>query len=450
MTTDNQTDIINHSDASAISVEQPAWMKSRLEAFMDQRFGIIIHWGLYSQWNCIESWPLVPMDKWARPEDLDCWVQRERDLDRFSRDYRALNRSFNPTQFDAEHWAELGAKAGAKYMAFTTKHHDGFCLFDTKTTDYRITHPSCPYSSSPRADVVRAVFDAIRARGMAISCYFSKSDWHCPWYWWKGAPVVDRNPNYDTHAHPDRWEQFVQFTHSQIEELMRDYGPIESLWLDGGQVRPPNQDIRMDEIAAMARRYHPELLIADRCVGGHNENYITPEQKIPEEPLGVPWESCVTLGKHWKHVENDSYKSLAEVLSMLVETASKGGNLMLGIGPDARGLFVPEVEEKLLSIGHWLKEQGEGIYGTRPIAPYQTAELRYTCKHHAIYAFVMPGVRKEELLLEGIDPARVGAVQWLADGAPLKWRKTGEGKLAVSVGTRVFELPTGLRVELKD
>ncbi|NLB54987.1 MAG: alpha-L-fucosidase, partial [Lentisphaerae bacterium] len=244
-------DIIEHSLADSIGYETyPDWLKSRLEWFMDMRFGMIIHWGPYSQWDCSESWGLVPQQyRWNRNDNMKCWIERDRDFDWFCKDYRALNRSFNPINFDPDKWASIAKTAGMKYVTYTTKHHDGFCMWDTKTTDYRITHPDCPFHTNPRANTVKEVFDAFRGRNMAISCYFSKSDWHCPWYWAPELEVKDASVNYDRHEYPEIWAEFVKLVHNQIEELMSDYGKIDVLWLDGGQVRPPTLDIKMDEIA---------------------------------------------------------------------------------------------------------------------------------------------------------------------------------------------------------
>ena len=410
--------------------EQPEWLQERLEWLMDLRFGLFIHWGPYCQWDCCESWPLVPADDWARPDKLKCWTERGKDLERFTRDYRNLNRTFNPTQFDPDAWAELAADAGMRYITFTTKHHDGFCMFDTATTDYRITQSDCPFHGDPRANITRGVFEAFRRREMAISCYFSKSDWHTPYYWSPDAPPVDRNPNYDTHQEPEKWGQFVDFVYRQIEELMTGYGPIDVLWLDGGQVRPPHQDIQMAKIAAMARTHQPRLIIADRTVGGPYENVITPEQRIPEEPLDVPWESCVTLGNSWKYVPDDNYKSPGEVVRMIVETAAKGGNLLLGVGPDPNGVLPPEAESRLREVGKWLRANGEAIYGTRPVAPYQSGRAHFTQKGEHIYAIILPpegDEATERISIDGLCPQPGSEVVVLETSAPVPWEAQGSG-----------------------
>lgn len=409
----------------------PQWLRDRLEWFADLKFGLFIHWGIYAQWGCIESWPLVPDDTWARPDDLAAWNERGRDLARFQRDYRALNRTFNPTAFDPEAWAEAAERAGMRYVAFTTKHHDGFCMFDTATTDYRITHPDCPFHTHPDANVTRRVFDAFRRRRMGISCYFSKSDWHCPWYWHGGAPIVDRNPNYDTAAHPERWARFVEFVHAQVRELMSDYGSIDVLWLDGGQVRPPAQDIRMDELVAMARRQQPGLIVADRTVGGEHENILTPEQTVPDEPLTWYWESCLTMGQGWSHRPDDHYKSARQLIHLLVDVVAKGGNLLLNVGPDPMGRLDPVAVDRLREIGDWMRTNGEAIYATRPLSPFLEDNIRYTRKGEIGYAIVLPDSNHRgpptNLHLPSVRPRRDGVVRLLGVDAALDWRAEGHG-----------------------
>lgn len=410
-------DIITHSTNTDANI--PAWLRERLSWFMDLKFGVILHWGPYSQWDCYESWPLVPADTWARPDTLKEWNDRGRDIIRFQKDYWDLNRTFNPVQFDPEQWADVIAGSGARYAALTTKHHDGFCLWDTRTSDYRITHPSCPFSSHPRADIIRAAFNAFRSRGLAISCYFSKSDWKHPSYWSPEFPIIDRHPNYDTLTDTARWERFVQYVHSQIRELMSDYGPIDVLWLDGGQVRPPKQDIRMQEIARFARELQPGLIIADRTVGGEFENIITPEGHLPEKPLDAPWESCIPAGRNWKYVTNEEYRSVPELIRMLAEAVAKNGNLMLGVGPTPDGIIDEEAASRLRGIGDWMHVNGDAIYGTRALAPYVEGNLFYTQKQRRkfIIAFPENGRFGETIPLGTIRPANNERISLIGGGS---------------------------------
>jgi alpha-L-fucosidase len=330
-------DIIAHS--STAQTDQPKWLKDRLEWFRSLQFGIIIHWGIYAFWDCCESWPLVPEDEWARNPKMKCWKERNYDLKQFQLDYWNLNKQFNPTKFDPEAWADSFAAAGAKYVCFTTKHHDGFCMWDTATTDYKITGPDCPFHTNPKADVTRHLFDALRDRGLGVSVYFSKADWHCPYYWSPNKPIVHRGAN--TLDDPATWEKFVKYTHEQIRELMSNYGKIDILWLDAGWVAE-KEDIRMPELVEMARALQPGLLVANRTVGDF-EDFVTPEREIPDQNLGIPWEACLPLGSNWKYVEGEGFKTATEVRKERETINSRGGNFLLGLGPKPDGTFPEEV-----------------------------------------------------------------------------------------------------------
>ncbi len=205
-------------------------VRSKLEWFQDQKLGVLMHWGLYCQWGVVESWSICP-------EDED-WTKRRGpyadDYGEYRKAYEDLKTTFNPVSFRPEDWAAAAREAGMRYLVFTTKHHDGFCMFDTRGTDYKVTDSNCPFSRNPRANITKEIFDAFRAAGLGIGAYFSKPDWHCPYYWWPYFPPFDRNVNYDIQRYPERWEAYKTFTYSQIQELMTGYGPVDILWLDGG------------------------------------------------------------------------------------------------------------------------------------------------------------------------------------------------------------------------
>lgn len=405
----------------------------KLEWFQDQKLALMMHFGIYSQLGICESWPLSDGDSdWSRGG-----IDWEKDGDIFKQQYRDLNKSFNPVRLMPEKWADVAVRDGFKYLILTTKHHDGFCLFDTKYTDYKSTSPDCPFHTHKHADIVKSVFDEFRSRGLGIAAYFSKPDWHCPWYWAEGMekPVAcDRNPTYDPKKHPEIWEKFTQFTHNQMMELVRDYGPIDILWLDGGQVNPANgQDIRLSEFAAEARKIRPGLLFADRTVGGPNENYITPEQSVPTSPIRVPWESCVTIGSAFSYRFDERYKTPRELVHLLIDVVSRGGNLALNIAPQPDGNLPAAAVRAADGLGDWLRDNGEAIYGTRLAEPNESGKVAFTRKGDVYYALVrMP--EGERLGKELFIPwtAEAGRLTLLGADAPLKFRRE-DGGLKVTI-----------------
>lgn len=362
-------------------------VQKHLAEFRDLKLGFMMHWAPVCQLGLVESWALSDGDRdWSQVE-ID-WTD---DIEEFKQQYWALNKTFNPIKFRPDKIAKLAKECGFKYLLFTTKHHDGFCMYDTKQTDYKITASDCPFSTNKRANIVKEMFDAFRHEGMAISAYFSKPDWHSDYYWhseFGNAPT--RNVNYNIDEHPELWEEFVQFVHRQLTEITTDYGKIDVIWLDGGWVSPSNlkQDIRLGEIIEKIRKTtQPHLICCDRTVGGEYENIVTPEQSIPENPMDIPWETCMTLGRNFSYHYDEVFKTPLEVIHNFVEIVSKGGSLALNVTPRPDGALPQVAVEILRQLGHFMAVNGEGIYATR-IAPFKsTRELAYTKKGNTIYAF---------------------------------------------------------------
>ncbi|MBJ9991392.1 MULTISPECIES: alpha-L-fucosidase [Paenibacillus] len=376
------------SEEHWVKPEDPLLLE-RLEWFKDQKLGLMMHWGPYSQLGLVESWALSDVDEeWSRNE-----IDWDIDAEELKREYFALNKTFNPLRFQPELWADLAAENGFKYLNFTTKHHDGFCMWDTKTTDYRITGPDCPFHTHKYADITKQLFNAFREKGLGISAYFSKADWHTPYYWAPGmkpGTTTSRGPTYDPKEYPWLWEQFVQFTHEQIMELMTNYGKIDVLWLDAGWVNDyRDQNIRLGEVVERARKIQPWLLSADRTVGGPYENLITPEQTLPERALSVPWESCITMGSAFSFRYEDDYKTVRQLIHLLVEIVAKGGNLALNVGPQPDGRISKTAISRIKGMGAWLKVHGEAIYGTRICEPYSVGRAQFTQKGDTTYAFYL-------------------------------------------------------------
>jgi alpha-L-fucosidase len=396
-----------------------AGIQQRLEEWQDLKFGLLMHWGTYSQWGIVESWSICPEDlSWATGGRKPGVAQ---DYTGYVQQYEALQKTFNPVQFNPQPWAEAAKAAGMRYVVFTTKHHDGFAMFDSKETNYKVTDPACPFSNDERADITRSIFDAFRKENFWIGAYFSKPDWHSDYYWWKKFPPVDRNPNYAISKYPEQWNNFIQYTHRQIDELMSNYGKVDILWLDGGWVRkktaeevetelketyegsrwarnPQSQDINMPELVSKARSKQPGLIVVDRAVKGPYQNYLTPEQHIPENGLPYPWETCLTMANSWSYVPGDTYKSTEELVKKLVDVVSKGGNFLLNIGPSPAGTLDSNAYDRLKGMGEWMKINGKAIYNSRAYSSFHEGDdIRFTQSKdgQTIYIFLLkkPGTQ---------------------------------------------------------
>ena len=241
-----------------------------------------------------------------------------------------------------------------------------------------------------------------------------------------------RNPTYNPKEHPEIWDKYVEFTHNQIMELMENYGRIDILWLDGGQVNPKNnQDVRLSEVVARARKIQPWLITADRTVGGENENYITPEQSVPTSPIRVPWESCVTVGTAFSYRYDEKYKSSRDLVNLLIDVVCRGGNLALNIAPQPNGMLPAEGARSIAGMGKWLKANGEAIYGTRMTAPNEDGAFAFTKKEGVTYALMR--LNENETLPEKVLipwPGEVKKITLLGANAEVSFEKCENGYAA--------------------
>lgn len=443
---------------------------SKLEEWQNLKFGLLMHWGTYSQWGIVESWSLCP-------EEYG-WCERKKgsnpaDYFLYKKEYENLRKTFNPVKFDPDKWAKAAKHAGMKYVVFTTKHHDGFSMFDSKYTDYKITAPDVPFSKHPKANITKEIFNAFRGEGLWTGAYFSKPDWNVPSYWDPYYPPRDRNVNYEPEANPEKWQEFMDFTHNQILELMTDYGKVDILWLDGGWVahtpktaitswydqqlannengylkhRIINQDIKMDELVVKARAKQPGLIVVDRAVHGKNQNYLTPENRVPEKPLPYPWESCIIAGGGWSYTFNASYMSGREAVHLLVDIVAKGGNLLLNLAPSPEGTWDEGAYTMLKEIGDWMAINSEAIYNTRAVEPYKYDQICVTSKPDGtIYLIYLVEEGQTDLPSEiwfplNKNPKRLKA-KLIGSNTRLK-TKMGENELIIS-------LPEPLKSRLLD
>jgi alpha-L-fucosidase len=394
---------------------------ANLSEWQDIKFGLFMHWGAYSQWGVVESWTLNPTDY--------VWIKRPKDktYSQYVQDYENLLRTFNPVKFDPDKWATAAKDAGMKYMVFTTKHHDGFNMFDTKQSDYKITSKDCPFSSHPRANVTKELFESFRKKDFKIGAYYSIPDWHHNDYWWRYFPPKDAGINYNVEKYPEKLERYNDFIYNQLEELVKgDYGKIDILWFDMISHKAP-----WKRFATMARSYQPHVMMVARGQGSLYENYRTPEQEIPEKALNYPWETCMTMGVQWSYKPDDTYKPAREIIQTLLQIVSRGGNYLLNVGPGPDGDWHPTVYERLKEIGAWMKLNSEAIYGTRTLAPFQETKLVFTAKGKTVYAAYLADKNETNMppliMVHSMQPAKGSKVNLLGHDRPLNWEKVGNG-----------------------
>jgi alpha-L-fucosidase len=329
---------------------------ARMAWWRDARFGMFIHWGLYAlpagEWN---GQPVAGIGEWI--------------MDRANipvKDYEALAKQFNPARFNAAEWVRIAKDAGAKYIVITSKHHDGFCLFATETTDWDVVDAT-PYGK----DLLAPLAAECRKQGLKFCTYYSIMDWHHP------AQYRGSDKHYNpTKMHEGRKTEYMDYMKAQMKDLFRSCDP-EVLWFDGEW---PDWYTEADarELYAYLRKLKPQLIINNRIGKGRKgmdglsgEKYAgdfgTPEQQIPATGIpGVDWESCMTMNDTWGFKKNDhNWKSVETLTRNLIDIASKGGNYLLNVGPTAAGEIPAASVERLAGIGQWMKANGESIYATK-------------------------------------------------------------------------------------
>ena len=417
--------------------EDPAVLE-KLDQWQDLKFGVLMHWGLYSVPGIVESWNICNEDWITRPKGST--------YEGYKQWYWGLSKEFNPVDFDPAQWAQVFEEAGMKYMIFTTKHHDGFCMFDTQYTDFSVAKAG-PFASDPRRDIARHVFDAFRTKDFMIGAYFSKPDWHCEWFWNPYYSTPNRRINYKVEMHPDWWDNYVDFTRNQLGEITGGrYGRLDILWLDGGWIR--GDQVGLDEVLVEARKVSPGLISVDRTIQGPNENYQTPEQSIPATQLDHPWESCMTLGTDWGWTPNPRYKSARRVIGTLAEITAKGGCLALGVGPTPEGIIEEKAAVILREIGKWLSRCGEAIYSTRITENYNDGKFWFTASKdgrtgYAVYALPDGETLPATLSWKGDLPK--GKVTVLNNGRKVAAKVAADGTVTIKLPKGLADEPVALK-----
>lgn len=315
--------------------------------FTHDRFGMFIHWGLYS---------LGARHEWLKSREQMSTEQYDRYFHRF-----------DPDLYDPHLWASLAAGAGMKYFVVTTKHHDGFCLWDSPLTDYKA--PSTPYGK----DLLAPMVSAFRDKNMRIGFYHSLIDWHHPDYRVDWTHPLRCDKNYVQKDQGRRWERYVEYLHGQVEELVTRFGTLDILWFDfsfsekGGFPGKGREEWQGERLVQLVRKHQPAIIMNDRLE--IDQDVKTPEQYMPRQWVnvgGTPvvWEACHTIGESWGYCRDErNWKSTQQLIGLLIEAVSKGGNFLLNVGPTGRGEFDVRTVERLTEIGEWMRRHGKAIYG---------------------------------------------------------------------------------------
>jgi alpha-L-fucosidase len=408
--------------AQGAVTETAAQKDARMKWWRDARFGMFIHWGLYA----------VPAGTWKgeRVNGLGEWIMARAPI--AGSEYAPLAKQFNPVKFDADAWVKVAKDAGMKYIIITSKHHDGFAIFDSKVSDYDIVDAT-PY----HRDAIKALASAARRAGLKFGVYYSIMDWHHPD---AQAPAY---PDYNSRtAKNPNFSRYVEtYMKPQLRELVTQYPEIDVLWFDGEWISDWS-DEQGKSLYAWLRGMKPSLIINNRV--GHSRqgmagmsanqdapgDFGTPEQRVPPEGLpGVDWETCMTLNDTWGFQSfDDGWKDTRTLVRLLIDAASKGGNFLLNVGPTAQGLIPIQSVSRLGEMGDWMRANGESIYGTTA-SPYGLpAWGRYTAdaSKGRVYAHIFDWPKDHKLALTGVKE-KPRSVFLLADRKPLAVEQTSDG-----------------------
>jgi alpha-L-fucosidase len=377
-----------------IPAETKEQKDARMAWWRKARFGMFIHWGLYA----------IPAGEWNGKTEYGEWIRESAHIP--IETYNKFQQQFNPVKFNAKEWAKMAHDAGMQYLVITSKHHDGFNMFDSKYTDFKVTNT--PFHRDP----IRELSTAVRAEGLKFCLYHSIMDWHHPDYLPRRSWEVADRPE----AGAD-YSRFVQYLRNDVQQILTDYGHLGVIWFDGeweGTWHEPYGS----ELYALCRTVDPKVIVNNRV--GHARDralgdYSTPEQTIPPTGLpGVDWETCMTMNGNWGYNSHDhNYKSVKVLIQDLVDIASKGGNLLLNVGPRADGTFPPEAIEHLKGLGAWMKVNHDSIYDTTASVfeslPWGRCTVRVNSKVSKLFLHVFDWPTDGKLVVPGLGNKVKGA-----------------------------------------
>lgn len=386
----------------------------RVEWFQKARFGMFIHWGLYA----------IP----ARGE----WVRSVEEMP--EEEYLPFFDEFNPIDYEPRKWARVAKEAGMKYAVMTAKHHDGFCLFDSKLTDFKSTN------TKAKKDLIAEFLEAFRAEGLKVGLYYSLLDWHHPDYPHYGDPKHPmRNCEAEKNVERD-FDRYLDYMHGQIRELCTGYGKLDLMWFDFSYGNLRGEAWRATELMEMIRTYQPDVIIDNRLeVSGegfgsiateyptaYSGDFVSPEQIIPPNGLksesgrDLVWEACITMNNNWGyHATDKNFKPISTIIRKLVECVSKNGNMLLNVGPDARGNIPEEACRILAELGRWMKLNSAAIYGCRSSGLPKPENGRITRNGNKLYYHVTENAIGS-VPLYGIPKNKVKRIRLLYDGSERK------------------------------
>ncbi|MFM8372296.1 MAG: alpha-L-fucosidase [Bacteroidota bacterium] len=392
--------------ASAQSVETPDQRAKRMSWWKEAKFGLFIHWGIYS----------VAAGEYNGQKNYGEWLMNEARIS--VPEYEKFAPQFNPVQFDADEWVRLARNAGMKYIVITSKHHDGFSMFNSAVSDYDIADRT-PFQRDPMAGLATAC----RKYGLKLCFYHSIMDWHHP------------------KANKEGWAAYRDnYMYPQLKELLTNYGDIGVLWFDGEWIDEWTEE-QGKELYRYVRSIQPDLIVNNRVGKGRNGmqgmntsddaagDFGTPEQEILGEKSDLDWESCMTMNNHWGYNKHDkNFKSADELIWNIADITAKGGNFLLNIGPTAQGTFPPECVQRLETIGQWMSVNGASVHGAHAWAHWQEGDdIRYSSGGKNRVFVTFRGQETEQLLLRKIRPKKGSRIDMLGCDEALVWKQTPEG-----------------------